>query len=191
MNEKKRVFHVELQFFPGFHESELLSSDMLLGVERNLGRELEHGEFDYAGYERKCCERFCEAFKNHAPECVEKVSLERLSSPREYNFSTDKVYARVTLSPGWRDDVLGFMRSEKRWLRERIWRDFTDYDGYMSFLSNDMDEWVREIEKDDPDPRYVSRMLGYMMFLGDKQVRISLVMDTLDDMCLEDYVIGN
>lgn len=68
-------------------------------------------------------------------------ALESVSSPREYNFTTDRVFAEV---PAPVVEML-FERSAKeghRALERRIKETCTSYDGFSSFYSNWLEEWL-------------------------------------------------
>lgn len=63
-----------------------------------------------------------------------------MSSPKEYNFSTDRIFANVPLS-----QMIKLYRAlDKNVLRETIEKRFTSYDGFISYYSNDLDEWIKE-----------------------------------------------
>ena len=66
---------------------------------------------------------------------------ESMTSPREYNFATDRAFAYVPTSVV---EML-FERSAKeehKTLAEVIKDTFTSYSGFISFYSNDLDEWL-------------------------------------------------
>ena len=63
----------------------------------------------------------------------------------------------------------------------------TSYDGFCSFMENDVDEWDNHLFFEE-DCRYISTMLGYMMYRENKDVRDDLVMATLEDIYAGSYV---
>ena len=70
------------------------------------------------------------------------LEFEALQSPKEYNFSTDCIYAKVTLND---------LRVMYRTIPPETWREFvksqcTSYDGFISFYKSDFDQWP---DKDD------------------------------------------
>lgn len=69
--------------------------------------------------------------------------FETMVSPREYNFTTDRVFAWVPESV---IEAL-FSKSEERehkLLAECIKKSFTSYDGFISSYSNRLDEWLEK-----------------------------------------------
>ena len=149
---------IEIPFFPGFYETDLMNSDTAYwAIKEELGYyhdDLcdEHPEykhlteddldFRYSDYEKDVAEAFLEVWELHAPaDIVESVEFDCISSPRQYNFSNDRLFAYVELKDGWQDVMRHFIASNYNWLQERIHDDWTSYDGFMSFMDNDVDEW--------------------------------------------------
>ena len=208
-------FPIELAFFPGFYESSLENSDTAYNAIRdeleyyyhdNLGREElteDDLDFDYRAYEKAAIENFIMAWKDHAPKIVEDVEYDHLWSPRYYNFETDAVYSNVTLKEGWQDDMRDFMRINADWLRERIRKQWSSRDGFISFMSNNFDDRRHDSDDHDTwnsekswyyhlftekDTRYIGTMLGYMMIIENGNVRDSIIDETLEGLYEGSYV---
>ena len=194
---------IELPFFPGFYESDLENSDTSYWA---IKEELEYDQteltdehpeyvnlteddldFDYRGYEKEITEGFISAFADNAPDFVENVEFDEMVSPKYYNFSTDKIYAFVELADDWKDKVRAFMSENYDWLKERIHDDWTSYDGFMSFMENDIREWDKMLFEDE-DARYISTIIGYMMYRENKRVRDDLVITALEDVYAGSFV---
>ena len=112
-----------------------------------------------------------------------------MTSPAYYNFETDKIYANATLSDDWREQVLKFMRDNKDWLSERIKKDWTSYDGFMSFMDNTYDAWLTRFEtEEDIDPRYLATMVGYIMLIENDDIRWTLAEYTLENVYIGSYI---
>ena len=217
-------FRIELPFFPGFYESDLENSDTAYWA---IKEELEYYqrdytyddpeeqaiyeqmteddlEFDYEGYEEEIRNGWVESWKINAPKIVLSVENVTMSSPRYYNFSTDKLYADVELRDDWMDAVREFMVENADWLRERIADDWTSRDGFMSFMSNNFDNLSHDEDEDywgdkswywhlfsgqsDRWECYISTIIGYMMYREDGEIRNHLVMDALEDVYAGSYV---
>ena len=211
-------FNLELPFFPGLYESTLYNSDTSYWAIKNeleyyqdeCGREElteDDLDFDYDQYSKDIVDAFVEAWKNYAPEVVKSVVYTDMVSPRYYNFETDRIYADIELADDWKDVMRSFMDNNAEWLKQRIHDDWTSYDGFMSFMSNNFNDTRRDDEQpeyawesDDykswyyhlfikEDVRYISTMLGYMMYQENKNVRDDIIMSTLDgDVWPEGYV---
>ena len=108
-------------------------------------------------------------------------------SPKYYNFSTDKLYADIELADNWQDEMRHFIALNYDWLKERIHDDWTSYDGFHSFMSNDVDDWSTYLFEEGDD-RYISSMIAYMMYRENKDIINDLVMYALDDIYAGSYV---
>lgn len=213
---------IEMPFFPGFYESSLENSDTSYWaikeeLEYYYQQDLlpEHPEyahltendldFDYQGYEKDVIDNFVEGFADRTPDFVENVEFDEMVSPKYYNFATDKVYVSVELRDGWEDDVKAFMTENADWLRKRIEDDWTSYDGFMSFMSNNFDDrrwdddedgWGRDKSwywhlfsgKSDRWECYLSTIIAYMMYRENSNIKDDLVMIALEEVYTGSYV---
>ncbi|MDE3023040.1 MAG: hypothetical protein KGI54_14525 [Pseudomonadota bacterium] len=69
------------------------------------------------------------------------LTFESMDSPREYNFTTDRIYASVPVFVLRK--LFKRSREEKhRTLAAVIKKRFTSYDGFYSFYSNDLGDWL-------------------------------------------------
>lgn len=209
--------NIELPFFPGFYESDLENSDTpywaikeeLEYYQRDCDtpcKELSESDldFDYKGYEEDVRNAWVDGFRERMPEMVLSLENVEMTSPKYYNFSTDKLWADVELKDGWEDDVRKFMTENADWLRERIKDDWTSYDGFMSFMSNNFDNLAHDEDEDywgdkswywhlfsgksDRFECYISVIIGYMMYMENKDIRNDLVMFALEDIYAGSYV---
>ena len=199
--------NIELPFFPGLYESDLCNGDTTYWAIKDELEYYQHDycwdnpeehpiyeqltendlDFDFARFSKDIVEYFVEAWKDHAPEIVLAVENPNMVSPRYYNFSTDRIYADIKLREDWQEVMRHFIALNYDWLKDRIHEDWTSYDGFCSFMENDIDEWDGHlfVEQDD---RYISTMLGYMMYRDNKEIRNDLVMQTIEDMYVGSYV---
>ena len=198
-----KTFSLQIPFFPGFYESDLMNSDTSYWA---IKEELDYFHEDYGGehpeykvlteddldfryddYEQDVANGFIEAFKSLSPDIVEDVEFDFIDSPRYYNFRNDELFGKVTLADEWQDEMRHFIALNYDWLKERVHEDWTSYDGFMSFMDNDIDEWSAHLF-DEQDERYISTMLAYMMYRENKDIRNDLIMSALDDVYAGSYV---
>jgi hypothetical protein len=72
------------------------------------------------------------------------LTYKAMESPREYNFTTDRIFAEISLA-----DVKKLYRLVDKAKFSKYLKDhFTSYDGFISFYSNDLDDWVVKPFKD-------------------------------------------
>lgn len=209
--------NIELPFFPGFYESDLENGDTAYwAIREELQyyqeecdtpcKELREGDldFNYADYEKDVREQWVEGFREHKPEFVLSIENVEMTSPKYYNFSTDRLWADVELRDDWMDVVREFMTENTDWLRERIKDDWTSYDGFMSYMSNNFDDLSHDEDEDywgskswywhlfsgqsDRWECYISTIIGYMMYRENMEIRNDLVMFALDDIYAGSYV---
>lgn len=194
------IINIELPFFPGFYETDLENSDTSYWAIKEELEYLQNDcdtpckalteddlEFRYEDYEKDVRENWAAYWKENAPEIVLSMDNVTMWSPRYYNFDHDRLYADIELADNWQDEMRHFMALNYDWLKDRIENDWTSYDGFMSFMSNDIDEWGDYLFKEQ-DCRYISTMLGYMMYLENGNIISDLVMYALDDICANSYV---
>lgn len=204
----KNVFEIQLSFFAGFYDSILYNSDTLY-YEVNDEDNMEHYRYtfddenlvpndldiDLDTYKKDVSKAFVEEFYNRCPDYVKSLKMSELTSPRFYNFETDKLYANITFDGGWKNEFLAFMAKNKETLTERIEKDWTSYGGFMSFMSNDYDKWVDEFCKDRPDVRYIGTMLGYIVedIIKNEEMEDAyycLNVGAIEDIYISNYIIN-
>jgi hypothetical protein len=127
-------------FFPGFYNSELNFI-----IDQEIEQHLEYNELsydditdnlDYPQAKKEIAEAWLNRFNIETGFKLEFVAID---SPREYNFTTDRLVAKITLEDLQRarkiaeDNEADF----EQYLRDT----FTSYDGFYSSYSNDMNDW--------------------------------------------------
>jgi len=95
----------------------------------------------YHGIAKMWVEAFDCWMKEHIGTPEKSFTFEKMLSPREYNFTTDRVFAEV---PYEVIDTL-FSKSasgDHKTLKQVIKDTFTSYDGFISHYSNSLAEWL-------------------------------------------------
>jgi len=192
--------NIQLNFFDGLYDSPYESSDTeyyaiheeidyinndLLG--EDIATE-DDFEFNYNERHSDIVDAFTEAWKSHAPEVVLEVSNPVLDSPKYYNFRNDEIYADVELADNWQDTFTKFMEENHDWLKQRISDDWTSYDGFASFMSNDIKEWSHYLFEEQ-DKRYIGVLITYMMLLNEPDIHDELIYETMEDIYDSNYII--
>ena len=198
-----QTFTLQIPFFPGFYESDLMNSDTSYWAIKEELEYLQHDcrqehpeyqilteddlDFRYSDYEHDLAEAFLEAWNENSPEIVLGVENPEIDSPRYYNYRNDRLFADVQLRDDWKDVMREFISENHDWLKERVRKDWTSCSGFMSFMDNDIDKWDARLFEEE-DVRYISTMLGYMMCRENKEIRNDLIMSVLENIYAGFYV---
>lgn len=84
----------------------------------------------FEAYAKAYCERFADEFKIN-------LTFESLVSPKEYNFSTDRIFATIEES----EIIRLFNEVDKTRLTDQAREMFTSRSGFMSFYDKDYQSW--------------------------------------------------
>lgn len=201
---EKNTFRVELPFFAGFYESPIYNCDTLyyefleednMEYYRSIFEDenitSEDLDIDFDAFKKAVSEQFCDVFYNAdaCPSFINGIEFEGVKSPTYYNFETDRVYANITFDDDWRDRIKDFMTKNKTWLKDRINHDWSDRDGFWSFLSNDYDDWFNEFNEENVDERMISVMLQYIMEDNDENIYDDLLCSLLENIYISEYIV--
>lgn len=107
-------------------------------LREHLGDVWQH--IDYRAVDEAYAKEYCSALS-------ETIGLtlhfDELNSPREYNFTTDRIFAYME-----RQDVTRmFLAIDIEQLEKRIKERFTSHDGFISGYPNRLEDWPDEIEQ--------------------------------------------
>ena len=100
-----------------------------------------------------------------------ELEYESIWKPKFYNFQTDKIYARIK----WKDDyklanfLIILMGKHKEKLTKLIHDNHTSYDGFISFMDNKFEDWIRNIKniafdyQENEDNLYLTYLISYLL----------------------------
>lgn len=94
-----------------------------------------------------------------------KLVSQSVSSPREYNFTTDRIFCNVEI--GDYDKLVNKLiklanaPENRNDMAETIRRNHSSCSGFISFMSNDLDEWCDDYLLDS-ESGYFSYFIGYL-----------------------------
>lgn len=133
-----KKLEIGLPFFSGFYES--LHSDNFDREEEYIIEEYEGKTWDdfdfthdYLGY--------CKSYVNKVNSILDlKLEFVEMTSPREYNFSTDRIFCTIN-----KKDLKKIATAlDTETMKDLVKSRFTSYDGFLSFYSNDINSWKEE-----------------------------------------------
>lgn len=121
---------------------------------------------EHASIRLEYCKEYVAAFESWLSDLGIELSLEyaALSSPKEYNFTTDRIFVNAPM-----DQLRQLYKAvDKDVLRQTIKDRFTTRDGFISFYSNDLDQWL--IEK--PVAEWDANQWGTVLLaaIGDNEI---------------------
>jgi hypothetical protein len=99
---------------------------------------------DYSAAYHQIARYYAEAFNVWARDQLgfdPGMKWESMSSPREYNFATDRIFCTIPLARVKRLFVLSRRDNHER-LARVIAKRFTSYDGFISGYRNELDTWL-------------------------------------------------
>lgn len=110
---------------------------------------------------------YAEIIKNCLAVPMEYVGC-YVDSPKEYNFRTDRIYATFEV-PDYnalvkRLNELGSLLEYRTELAALIKKHHTSCDGFISFMSNDIEDWFG-LMYDPSNDHYTSYFIGYLLSL--------------------------
>lgn len=146
------------EIFQGFYESELYNGDTEYSFNTNSDDEQGYELQDWEGFTtavaQDCAAGLWQCL-NQEQEIIKSIEYKGLYSPRYYNFETDKLNLIIDC------DVEALKKycfeDNKAEFDVYLHDNFTSYDGFISFVPNNVKEFMSEYE-DDTD-----RMLNVMI----------------------------
>jgi len=96
---------------------------------------------DYKGYMTHVGMEYCKLLTTLLKDNVVSIDFKEIDSPREYNFTTDKIVCDVTIDT---DVISKWVADNREALSEYVYDRFKARDGFIPFYSNDIRDWDRE-----------------------------------------------
>lgn len=121
---------------------------------------------DIKGTEQEICERYAALALDEMNSALGLNLVAKLVdvwSPREYNFYTDRIYVSIDISDEDVERVVHLMLADYNRLQNVIHDRHTSHSGFISFMSNDIDDWLKIFTADARDEDF-GLYLGYVLF---------------------------
>ena len=80
-----------------------------------------------------------------------KLRFTELSSPSFYNYTTDKIYCELSCEDGAKFEkrIIELVRENYSKLAEYVRENHSSCEGFFSFMSNNIDDWMNEFMEDE------------------------------------------
>lgn len=139
------VCDVRLASFEGFYCSIWSPDDDVYNYSVEEGAE-EDKDFtvDYKGYQKAVCEKYTDVWEEWMQEYIhEDIKLEFLQvwQPRFYNYVNDACEVRISLTHQAKKAIIEKIINHRDKIAGWIKENHTSSSGFISFLSNDIDDW--------------------------------------------------
>ena len=176
--------------FTGFYETKwggLLDSaeedaKTYLRDNYDIPEELEYSLSTTYEWNRQAEKEIGEAYAQAYTELIEeylgiKIEVEsvRVDSPKYYNFTNDRLFAKVEFELDHAGLVRKLVELSQKYrgkLLKIIEDNHTSCDGFLSFMSNDFEEWEElMMDEDGPfHPAYIDYLIAYLLhcYMNDK-----------------------
>jgi len=144
-------FKSYLPIFPGFYSTVFESdeSDEIYQYNQDNGTDKDYDDFewDYEAWKTDNAKAavLCIAEKLNELGFDLKIKYRSIYSPTEYNFENDCINVTYYFQSGCIKAVQKYIKANFAKWTEYIKDRFTSYDGFMSFYTNDADEWFKKV----------------------------------------------
>jgi hypothetical protein len=172
-----KKIEIVLPFFPGYHNSILDSF-----IDQEIEMRMEESGKTYVDIEE--CLDYQKAFHEITIQWLNRFNAEagfniefkEVDSPREYNFTTDKLIGLISV-----DEVKNAMAKCNSnidiFKNEVLDKYFKSYDGFMSFYSNDVDDWFNKDIEDLDCNETMAYITGSILVDMDEEDLLSSIHD--------------
>ena len=134
-------------------------------------------DFDNKGYQNEVAKNFISTLQYwYKMDFIRSMEFDYIDSPMYYNFYNDDLYAIVEFDDTWREKMHNFMVENYDFLKEHIKLNWSSRSGFISNMSNDIDEWFTKLfdeDDDDVDETYLEVMLHYMTVMSQMEEKSS------------------
>lgn len=194
--------------FPGFYESIFCNSDEFIDDEYELKGLLEEIVIDeklevvyeyenFEQYKKDVSKTYLEYYVEKIIDCLpseisdtdyfkfeiidDKDNIEVIS-PKYYNYRTDSCYCLVETNIETLQELKNFSLENEEDVQEYLRNHFTSYEGFCSFISNDIEYWKQlDIKEYIEETRYLIALLDMIIALNDSngfdEIRLSTYYD--------------
>lgn len=76
------------------------------------------------------------------------ATFEKLWQPKEYNFATDEIHTNWNISESFLDLCFDYVNANLDAFETYVKNNFTSYDGFLSYYSNDLATWLLSLQPD-------------------------------------------
>lgn len=108
---------------------------------------------------------------------IESYELQKLVSPREYNFTNDSINVAMVLNDENKKAIAAYLKENKEAFDKYIKRRYTSYDGLFSRYSNDTNEWLSDLDAALSHAHKLGSILDFILLNEDADLEMSIYED--------------
>lgn len=160
---KLEYYNWSTRIFDGFYESQLYNSDTEYHL-NEIMQDDEHTqeyELDFEPYQQSISDYAVELLKDYCindDNIINSMDFVELSSPRYYNFETDKLVIDIDFNL---TNLKLYIKKRKDDFNQYLKDNFTSYDGFISFIANNYDDFMNDYYYSDNREKYLNVMIEY------------------------------
>ena len=180
-----------LPVFSGFYGTlfeDIIDSEVDYILEGEETYTTDNVEFDYKTFKddisKQCVGVFEDAF-NRDIHTKLSVSFESLFSPKFYNFENDSINVAISLSKEDFNTIISAIKGNKAEISEQLKERYSSREGFSSFHSTDLDEWIEDLTLEFENEEDCSHKWGAILEI------LCDVLDIIDEEEMVDKVRGN
>lgn len=151
--------------FPGFYESNLYNSDSEYYFNEMMKDDDHPEEYelkDFEGFRTEVSKKAADLLHEAIvfdDSIIQAIDFESLSSPKYYNFETDRLNLKIKLDQRKLD--LYCFRQEKTDFNQYLKDHFTSCDGFFSFIANNINDFKNQYVDEGKKDRCLNVMIEF------------------------------
>lgn len=108
---------------------------------------------------------------------IKSFKLQKLNSPREYNFANDSIDVAFVLNARNKKAITAYLQAHKPAFAQYLYDHYTSRSGFYSFHSNDMYVWLQDLEGVLADDHKLGAVLNFILLNEDKDLELEIYED--------------
>lgn len=154
--------------------------------------ELEYDDFnwDYEAYEKRVAQACVDTIDTELKELGIKVKMEKIVSPRFYNFTNDSINVEYELAEDSMQKLLDYIKEYRDEFDQYITDRYTSRSGFSSFYSNDSQVWLDEYFKDEDKLKHCFGSILEFYFQNEEYTYEDLYEEITDEVYWIEFTIA-
>lgn len=120
-------------------------------------------EWDYKEYNERVSKKCVEVIADELSDLLGdmNITFESLQSPKYYNYYTDSINIEIEMEG--LDVILAYLEKNCEKFADYIFGNYSSYDGFMSFMSNNSDVWIEDINNGEDLSHRLGAVLNFIL----------------------------